>query len=318
VRLLELADQGFAPDATVADAGVALRAGQALALPEVPCRGDLFHLLRELETVAGFLENRAYDALGLAERRYRDFALARRHDRHSKAKSLRSAAQLWRPARAAAEAAVALADDVATLFGWLRRDILAVAGPCHADRLALYDFVVDELKRRIPQCPHRLGPIGRQLKHQRDELLAFAQALDGELAAVAEEFQIPVELPRRLLRTLARDQRDVRRWTEESALRRQLRGRFHEVQAAVAAVAAATVRASSLAENLNSRLRTYFSLRRHLGGDYLALLQFDLNHRVLERSDRPERVGKTPAELLTGQPHRHWLELLGYTRFRRG
>jgi len=34
-------------------------------------------------------------------------------------------------------------------------------------------------------------------------------------------------------------------------------------------------------------------------------------------SDRAERVGKSPAELLTGQTHPHWLELLGYTRFRR-
>ena len=46
-----------------------------------------------------------------------------------------------------------------------------------------------------------------------------------------------------------------------------------------------------------------------------ALLQFVLNHRRLERSDHPERVGKTPAELLTGQSHPHWLDLLGYTRF---
>ena len=96
------------------------------------------------------------------------------------------------------------------------------------------------------------------------------------------------------------------------------RGRFHAVQLAVAAVAEETVRASSLVENLNSRLRSYFFLRRHLGSDYLALLQFYLNHRRLERSDRPERVGKTPAELLTGQTHPHWLEMLGYTRFRRG
>jgi hypothetical protein len=83
----------------------------------------------------------------------------------------------------------------------------------------------------------------------------------------------------------------------------------------VAALSQGTVRASSLVENLNSRLRSYFFLRRHLGADYLALLQFFLNHRTLQRSDRPERVGKTPAELMTGQSHPRWLEMLGYTRF---
>jgi hypothetical protein len=28
-------------------------------------------------------------------------------------------------------------------------------------------------------------------------------------------------------------------------------------------------------------------------------------------------VGKSPAELLTGEPHPHWLEMLGYVRFSR-
>ena len=73
----------------------------------------------------------------------------------------------------------------------------------------------------------------------------------------------------------------------------------------------------NLVENLNSRLRTYFFLRRQLGKDYLTLLQFFLNHRRYLRSDDPSRVGKSPAELLTGEPHAHWLELLGYTRFSR-
>ena len=77
------------------------------------------------------------------------------------------------------------------------------------------------------------------------------------------------------------------------------------------------VRASSLVENLNSRLRSYFFLRRQLGKDYLTLLQFFLNHRRYLRSEDPSRVGKSPAELLTGEPHAHWLELLGYTRFSR-
>ena len=77
------------------------------------------------------------------------------------------------------------------------------------------------------------------------------------------------------------------------------------------------MRASSVVENLNGRLRTYFGLRRHLGPDYLELLRFYLNHRVLERSERTERQGKTPAELLTGAVHGHWLELLGFRRFAR-
>jgi hypothetical protein len=68
-------------------------------------------------------------------------------------------------------------------------------------------------------------------------------------------------------------------------------------------------------QKLNSRLRSYFFLRRQLGDDDLTLLQFYLNHRRYLRSEAPSRVGKSPVALLTGAPHAQWLELLGYTRF---
>ena len=76
-------------------------------------------------------------------------------------------------------------------------------------------------------------------------------------------------------------------------------------------------RASSLVENLNSRLRSYFFLRRDVGPSYLELLRFFLNHRPYLRSAKSQRRGKTPAQLLTGQDHPHWLEMLGFQRFRR-
>ncbi|MBT2795010.1 hypothetical protein [Paraburkholderia strydomiana] len=56
-----------------------------------------------------------------------------------------------------------------------------------------------------------------------------------------------------------------------------------------------TPRSSALVENLNSRLRNYFTLRRHLGNPYLDLLRFFLNHRRIPRSRRAERKGKESA-----------------------
>ena len=107
------------------------------------------------------------------------------------------------------------------------------------------------------------------------------------------------------------------RWQREKALWQRWGCRYGVLREAVAELLGKVVRASSVIENLNSRLRSYFFLRRHLGGDYLALLQFFLNHRRFVRSDHAERVGKSPAELLTGQPQPHWLEMLGYTPFSR-
>jgi hypothetical protein len=312
LRLLELQDRGFHPAATIADAGSGLRAGQAQAMPEVPCRGDVFHALQTVQPLVTFLENRAYNAIAL--RTDLERKMARRPWRGQCTPDL---AGRISDARRAENEAVSLATDAAILAGWLRYDILSLAGPDHATRCTLYDFVVAELRARESLCPHRIGPVVRALSNQRDQLPAFAAQLDQDLAALAVEFQLPVATLREVFNIEALAVDSPARWPREAALRKRLGCRFFEVSVVVAELAKRTTRASSVIENLNSRLRNYFFLRRHLGPDYLALLQCFLNHRRFLRSERPERVGKSPAELLIGETHPHWLEMLGYARFSR-
>jgi len=313
VRLLELFDRGFHPQATIADFAGGLRAAPTDVLPGVPCRGDVFHALYEAGALVRTLENRAYDAIGACAKLQRQQAQQqRRYGR--KAGTLSAKLRYARPVEAQA---VALAEEVALLVRWLREDILSVAGPDYATRVALYDWVVAELRARESQSPQRLRPVRTLLENQRDALLAFAAALDQDLAAVAAEFAVPVTQVRALLALEALPATSAPRWQQQTELWQQLGTRYWPLHEAVAAVAGRVVRASSVIENLNSRLRNYFFLRRHLGPDYLTLLQFFLNHRRFLRSEHPEREGKSPAELLTGAPHAHWLELLGHSRFSR-
>ncbi|MFY9589079.1 MAG: hypothetical protein WAT66_16690, partial [Actinomycetota bacterium] len=309
VRLLELQERGFAPEAIVGDGGSGLRAGQDLAMPNTPYRGDIFHALQETEALVTYLENRAYDAMATRSK------LEHKQVRSERHRGRRSATmgQKLRHARPAESQAVTLAMDVAMLLQWLRQDILALAGPSYADRCLLYDFVVSELRTRQPLCPHRIGPVVTYLVNHRDALLAFAKQLDAQLSNLASEFQLPMAVVRAVFAVHTLEENDARRWPREAALRAQLRGRFYDLSQAVLHLARSTVRASSVVENLNSRLRNYFFLRRHLGADYLQLLQFFLNHRRFLRSEHPERVDKSPAELLTGQSHPHWLDMLGFT-----
>jgi hypothetical protein len=100
-------------------------------------------------------------------------------------------------------------------------------------------------------------------------------------------------------------------------LQQRLGDSFVAADAAVKQVLAATVRSSSAVENLNGRMRCYFFLRRQIGPQYLELLRFYFNHRCLYRSRRLERTGCSPLQLLSGTEHPHWLEMLGYERFRR-
>jgi len=204
-----------------------------------------------------------------------------------------------------------LARDIRTLTQWLRHDVLALAGPVLATRQVLFDFIVEELARRELGDARRIRPVRVALQNQRDTLLAFAGVLDAKLADIAQAHAIAEPLVREACLLHRSPSTSSAYWQGWNRLRATMGGKFHTLVDAVSRAMADTPRSSSLVENLNSRLRTYFTLRRHLGGTYLDLLRFFLNHRRFLRSRHVERRGKSPRELMTGQGHPHWLTLLG-------
>ena len=311
VHLLDLEAQGLHPNYTVADGGLALRAGQAAAWDDVPCHGDVFHAERDLGELAFYLERRAsgrtHDREKLEHQMERE---KRRSQGHRLSKKLALARQ-------EETQAVALARDVRTIADWMRQDILSLAGPSLADRRDLFDFLAGELQARQEGCPHRIGPVRRALQSQRDNLLAFAEVMEEQFSTVGDRLDVPPSLVQEVCELQGIDLDNPVHWEREGGLRKRLGAKFLPLQEVVREVMADTCRASSLVENLNSRLRNYFFLRREIGHDYLDLLRFFLNHRCFVRSECPERVGKSPAELLSGQSHPHWLELLGFRRFHR-
>jgi hypothetical protein len=311
VHLLERQQRGLRPDYTVADGGNGLRAAQAEAWPGISGRGDVFHATCELTQVSGFLDRRALSALSAREKLEQQMGRARRH-RRGQALSSKLA-----HARHEAQIAVQLADDVRLLAQWLHDDVLALIGADHATRSALFDFIVAELQAREALAPHRLRPLRLSLQRQKEELLAFVATLDQHLLALALQYHVAPQDVRALCDLDALSPLDPPYWQQEAALWHRLGSRYRALRHDVQEVLAHTVRASSLVENLNSRLRCYFFLRRHLGPEYLELLRFFLNHRRFPRSRKEERSGKSPAEILAGKTLPHWLEQLGFTLFRR-
>jgi hypothetical protein len=312
VRLLDLQDQGFAPRSLIGDGGKGLRAGVALAMPGEDCRADVFHPERDLGHVVRFLQNRAYAALTAYDKLHKKAQLSQQ-----RGKVDAQLLQRTEEAQRAMVGALRLADEVTVLAGWLRQDVLGVSGPPLAQRQELFDFVLAELQAREPSCPHRLAPVCRTLQTQRDGLLAFVQELDDNLRSVAEYAQVSEAVLRELLAVQELPTTSPQRWQRDAVLHKQLGERYQALAGLVEELRAGVVRASSVVENVNSRLRNYFFLRKDVGQGYLELLRFFLNHRRFLRSEHAERVGKSPAELLNKHEHEHWLELLGYQLFRR-
>ena len=193
-----------------------------------------------MQPLVTFLENRAYEAIAhdatLATKARRpDRTVARRHTRTPPAKrALPNNFAL--PPRPKPKPST-LAADVATLFDWLRRDILSLGRSRSQTRCELYDFVVAELRARQSLCPHRIGPVVRALTNQGDDLLAFAAQLDQDLAGLADRFQLPVATVREVFNNEVLDEDRPERWTRDAVLRERLGSRFYAVSVAVAEVA---------------------------------------------------------------------------------
>lgn len=313
VHLLDLKEkQNLNPDKTIADGGPSARKGQKDAWPDTPCGGDTFHALYPFGKLCHYQDNRAIDAIKTVEEFKRKVDCPR--GKWKKDENRQEALNRLASAEDICKKATALSDDLNTLHRWLKKDILSLVGPSYKDRCKLLEFIVEELRHREPMCTHRIEPVRKYLENHKDNLLEFVPEMEKLFIEVATECEIPL-VDVQCMAEL-RGLNTQKRWEAYAALRSRLKTKFHLVESMVNEILDNTIRASSLVENLNSRLRNYFTLRRHLGNDYLEILRFFLNHRRFMRSEYEERVGKSPAELLTGETHKHWLEMLGFELFK--
>ncbi len=309
--LLEAEERGLNPDYTIADAGVGIRAGQKAAWGDKPCHGDVWHILDQCDALCRNLVKKAQGATTQREKLELKMELAK-----LKGKGNQLSAKLTK-ARKNELILQKLATDIKILLFWLRNDILSLAGAEWSSRMELIDFITEELQLRENPAHKGIRAIRVALSNQKNALLAFAEVLDQKLADIAENFQIAPSLVREVCLLMKKSLDTNVYWQKWNQLYKQLRAKFLPITEAVESAMKSTPRASSLVENLNSRLRNYFFLRKHLSSDYLALLQFFLNHRTFNESRVRERVGKSPKELMTGEKHPHWLEMLGFELFQR-
>ena len=165
--------------------------------------------------------------------------------------------------------------------------------------------------------PHRIATLRVTLENKRNAALGFVEVLDNKFVAISEQFSVDIQTIWSMC-LLQRCKALELNYTHRSApLEKELSHRFDDIEDAVIDALASTERTSSMIENLNGRVRRHLRYRQESGHGFLDLLRFYLNHTPFNRSTRVERHKKSPAEILSGKPHPHWLEMLGYTRFKR-
>ena len=311
MNLLDLKEQGFDPETVIGDGGQGLRAGLMAADFKAEFRSDIFHAVQDFTKVLFYCTNRAYGAMTKRFVLERKMIKAKKKNRgHQYSKNLVRA-------RANETRAVKVAETLETLLEWLRNDVLAIVGPDHAIRSKLFDFIVEELRNIQKLASHHVEKLIAKMANRKDTLIKFALEVAQRLAAVAMQYNVEKELVTAVYSLQNIPLESTFLWCRLDQLKNKLGNLYYPIEIATQEIIETTVRASSIAENINSRLRPYFFLMKQFGQKALNLVRFYLNHKPFLRSARDERVGKSPAEILSGKPHSHWLAMLGFTLFKR-
>ena len=310
IHLLDAQDKGLQPQRMISDDASGLVSGHQMAFPSVPIGYDNFHLSQACMDRRRFFRNRLKSAITARNRLNTSINEANQSPCQVRIDALAVAVNQEKRARH-------LSTTIDTLISWLEHDILNKAGSTPEERRQRYDFVVSEFRELETIEPHRIKPLRILLENHRDESLAFVTVLDTEFKVLAEQHAIPIAIVWSMC-TLQRCAISSDSYFFRSLpLQATLGDQFDAVEDAVMKILASTERTSSMVENLNGRIKKYCRNRQNIDQGYCNLLRFFLNHKPLMRSARAERHGKSPREILTGKPHRHWLELLGFNRFQR-
>ena len=297
----ECKDHGLNLDVSISDAGTGLTAGIPHAFPDICIQPDVFHELRPLGAEVSRLERKACRLIG------KEAALERRtHGKHPRKKTQGQLEQV----RLEAEQAVKEYDILSILFGWLV-ELVGFSGYPYKEVLVLAQWVLSEMEAAFPDREKLLAQTSK-FRKKLPEILLFLNRLQAGLERKAEEKGIPPEAFSILYYEKAFPPLSCEYNQLEYELGALLGNRYEETKEEFNQVLASVKRASSLVENLNSRIRVYIDLKRRVPERYFVLMKVYFNTKKYRRSRVPERIGKSPLELMTGQAYPEFLDALGY------
>ncbi len=306
--MLDLTARAVTLTSIGADGAEGLRAGaQAAGLPEPYL--DHWHTLRDLGRLRRLLESEAYRRMLLAERSQRAAAAEAYRTQHghrpkrgrplkvpSDPTSVKLAVQ-------ESEAAIGRADGAAIIVAAVRE----VLHPLDVQTARAHR--AEEVKADLDVAASLL----RELGGRAVEAAAILEQRGAGLTAYLVELEVQLVGPREALGeevlsflAWAWQHREALKLSDAAEAWPQAPGAARQVWAALEGA----IRATGMAENLNSILAPHRASHRGLPDNVLAVFRAYRNHRVFPRG---KRAGYSPKELL-GLPSAHWLDVLGYGR----
>ncbi len=308
VELLDLQDKGFNPGTAVIDGAKGLKAGYEQALPKTSLLFDHFHIIQDAKELVRFLANTKNSTLSAV------LKISGQLDKAKTDNVKKTLSIQHEQATVLSQEALKRYQDVNTLIEWFQFDVLQLASLPPKEREDLYDFIIEELQLRA-EGQERIQQFLSSIIHQRKSLMIAICHLDTKLSAVADKHGIPLTIAWDIAFLARYDFNAVTYHTQSDNLEQKVGEKFDLIEDDILLAMDETDRTSCMVENFNSRLAPYLDERKGFKNDRFSLIQFGLNHRPFQRSERQTLKGKTPAQVMSGRDHPHWLEMLGFKRF---
>ena len=294
-------DMGLELDTSINDGAAALIAGISKVYPEADIQLDVFHDIFEIGKEVSKVERKAY-ALIKEEYDLKERLEGKRPQKKAKEK--------LEDIIPKAEEAIEIYDKINILYCWLK-ELLNFSGYGTEDATALAVFVLNEMEKTAAGFPG-LQKECEKTRKKLPSLLLFVKRLEKAMKQSAQELGIPLEAFHIMYRQLSLDMSNQEYQNMEYQLVIMLMEKYDEARCEFQKLLNKIKKASSLVENLNGRIRDYIDIKRTIPTRFFVLLKVYFNTKRYRRSRRPERVGRSPFELLTGKPQPSFLEALGY------
>ena len=299
----------------VKDEGTGLKAAQKACLPDVPVQSDTFHAVAHR---LGAFKHRF-------EKRYQTALAAQKY-----AENLYFKSQSDETAEKRYQKWLILANNTAKAFG-LRRDFYILyhflldcfqpfdhEGVVNDETTVISDFdetllllqtlndsAINEEIKSITTCKSTLFTFFKSTKNMVETL---AKTID---TTVLRYFCRAHQHHKNLVKAKKPAQQIYHKTREQNILNLlhdELKDDFDTLKTLIYSQLSSIVQSSAAVECINSILRPYLnSARGQLSQSALNLFMFYHNHRIFEAG---ARKGKSPMQLLTGEKHDHWLDVL--------
>ena len=303
-----LKDRELKLKVAISDAGSGLLKGIQAAFPEADIQIDVFHVLKDFGKAVRHFKMHVLKELAA----YYDLVAAVSKAKDSRLRTIKEKEKKLKEYSAKVPTEVEDYDTLNILYSWAQ-ELLSFSGYDNDEVQELMGWLIEEMTAlaKRHRWAYELRKEIVRLKERLPRTTKFVRRTFEAFRIAAKDMDLPEEAFRLLYRRSAVPiGSDAYLSLTKQALAVIGFEKFSTAEKKHDEIVANIKRASSLVENLNSRLRPYMNIKKHVSSTYYSLIQLHLNTKKYRRSRIASRVGRSPVEILTGEQWPEFIELL--------